>query len=599
MRLALRALPVFVLAALTAGLAFPRPQAEPRQYALLVGVNAYDNARFPALRFAVNDAAKFAALLKKHGYSVQLLTDETQRKPTRANIEAALGDLFGKYNRELKRTEPGKFAPGDSVLIGLAGHGVQYGPSAYFCPRDALLGLDQTGSLVALDRIYEALDNAPRGVKFLLVDACRNDATRGIRGGDPTAVLQPPTGVGVLLSCSAKEVAYEHESLDQGHGVFFYHVLKGLEGAARDGDEPVVTWDSLRSYVKKSVPRKVAELYGGDPGHQQHPNEMGNLSGIPPVLVKLQGGSGDSKVREVDYTYPWKGQTRYRRLLILDLGGGEKLELVRIPKGSFQMGSPDSDKDASGAERPQHEVELTQDFYLGKTEVTVGQFRRFVTTSGYRTEAETGDGAHGWDEEKGEWPKHKSFTWRYPGFKQDENHPVVCVSYWDAEQFCAWVEKQTGVKVGLPTEAQWEYACRGGTTTRYFTGNDPESLKGYANVADAALKRRYPHLSWTMVAFNDGEVFTAPVRSYNPNPFGLYDMIGNAYEWCADWYSGKAYTANKRSDPAGPSGGSSRVCRGGSWHSETPYCRASYRVGGEPAYRDAFLGLRVCRAPVR
>jgi hypothetical protein len=287
MRFLLRVLPVLVLTSLSAGLAFPRPRAEPRQYALLVGVNAYDNAKFPALRFAINDATKLAALLEKYGYAVQLLTDQTERKPTRANIEAALGELFGRYNRELKRTEPGKFAVGDTVLIGLAGHGVQYGDSAYFCPRDAIPGRDQTGSLVAVEDVYAALKNSPQGVKFLLVDACRNDATRGIRGGDPTAAIQPPTGVGVLLSCSAKEVAYEHESLDGGHGVFFYHVLKGLEGAARDADDPVVTWDGLRTYVKKRVPRKVAELYGGDPGHQQHPNEMGNLSGVPPVLVNL------------------------------------------------------------------------------------------------------------------------------------------------------------------------------------------------------------------------------------------------------------------------------------------------------------------------
>jgi formylglycine-generating enzyme required for sulfatase activity len=404
--------------------------------------------------------------------------------------------------------------------------------------------------------------------------------------------------VGVLLSCSAKEVAYEHESLDQGHGVFFYHVLKGLEGEARDADDPVVTWDGLRSYVKKGVPRKVAELYGGDPGHQQHPNEMGNLSGSPPVLVKLRGGSGTARVREGDYAYDWKGQTRRSRLLKLDLGGGEELELVRIPKGTFQMGSPVSDKDAIGAEKPQHEAELTQDFYLGKTEVTVGQFKRFVTVSGYRTEAEEGGGAYGWDEEKGEDRKDKAFNWRNPGFEQNDRHPVVCVSYRDAERFCAWVEEQTGVKVGLPTEAQFEYACRGGTSTRFFTGDDPESLKGYANIADAAAKRKFAH--WTRTAaFDDGAVFTAPVASYKPNPFGLYDITGNAYEWCADWYSEKTYTANKRTDPTGPAEGSFRVVRGGCWSAGAVYGRAAPRGWNEPDDRRFDMGFRVCRVPVR
>jgi formylglycine-generating enzyme required for sulfatase activity len=351
-------------------------------------------------------------------------------------------------------------------------------------------------------------------------------------------------------------------------------------------------------------------LYGGDPGHQQHPNEMGNLSGLPPVLVKLQGGSADAKVREEDYDYDWKGQTRHSRLLILDLGGDQKLELVRIRKGTFRMGSTKSDCDAlikqydlkAGAldgEQPQHDVELTQDFYLGKTEVTVGQFKRFITASSYRTEAEEGDGASGWDVNNGEYRKEKAFSWRNPGFAQDDRHPVVCVSYRDAERFCAWVEKQTGVKVGLPTEAQFEYACRGDTTTRCFTGDDPESLERYANLADAALKKKYPNWPWATVTFDDGAVFTAPVHSYKPNPFGLHDMTGNAWEWCADWYSDKMYTANKRTDPTGPSDGSVRVMRGGGWNDSAINGRAAARAGYWAADRGNGLGFRVCRVPVR
>src|SRR5262249_25679585 len=166
---------------------------------------------------------------------------------------------------------------------------------------------------------------------------------------------------------------------------------------------------------------------------------------------------------------PGDGQTESVDNFVLELGGGVKLELVLIKaKGkSFRMGSPNSDPNRSSPEQPQHEVAFTRDWYIGKFEVTVGQFKAFVADNpGYRTEAEkTGEGK----------------TWRDPDFKQGDDHPVVCVCWNDAQDFCKWLSKKPGGrKFRLPFEAEWEYSCRAGTTTRYYFGDDAKDLTDYA-----------------------------------------------------------------------------------------------------------------------
>ncbi len=160
------------------------------------------------------------------------------------------------------------------------------------------------------------------------------------------------------------------------------------------------------------------------------------------------------------------------------------IQLKLIPAGQFLMGSAPGDKDASDDEKPWHWVRITQPFYLGVTEVTRGQFRRFVDDAGYQTEAEKdGKGAYGWNEETKKFEQNPRFNWQSPGFEQTDDHPVVNVSWNDAQAFIAWLNRKDGQgKVyRLPTEAEWEYACRAGTKTRYFCGDDPEGLAAIGN----------------------------------------------------------------------------------------------------------------------
>jgi formylglycine-generating enzyme required for sulfatase activity len=275
---------------------------------------------------------------------------------------------------------------------------------------------------------------------------------------------------------------------------------------------------------------------------------------------------------------------------------GMKLQL--IPAGEFDMGSDATDLDAEIDEKvdgKKHPVRITRPFYLGTTEVTVGQFRRFVEKASYRTEAERdGEGGFGWDEAKGTFDQGPKYTWRSPGFPQEDDHPVVNVSWNDAVAFCDWLSKEEGQVYRLPTEAEWEYACRAGRTTRYWSGDDPESLATVGNVADGTAKEKYPGWKFSIQA-KDGHVFTASVGRFRPNTFGLYHMHGNVWEWCADWYNSDYYSRSPTADPLNLSPASARVIRGGSWRDDPRDSRSAYRLKYAPGDRLLDLGFRLAR----
>jgi formylglycine-generating enzyme required for sulfatase activity/serine/threonine protein kinase len=328
---------------------------------------------------------------------------------------------------------------------------------------------------------------------------------------------------------------------------------------------------------------------------------------VPPVADKTADSSrpdrNRKKVVETDYEYTWRGERRKTRQLIIDLGGNEHLELVRISNGSFQMGTTVRDVKSLARffslnvdeyidESPRHTVTITREFYLSKTHVSVGQFRRFVMATGYKTKAEEGAGAYGADDQ-GNWSKHKECTWQNPGFLQTDRYPVVCVNWNDAKNFLDWLRSEYGVAAFLPTEAQYEYANRAGTGTRYFTGDDVESLRGYANLADASLKRTKPNWLRPTIQLDDGYAFTSPVASYKPNPFGLYDMTGNAWVWCQDWYDASFYSNSPDGDPVQNTGQRIRVLRGGSWNDKPERCRSAVRGSHQPEESTTDHGIRI------
>jgi formylglycine-generating enzyme required for sulfatase activity len=285
------------------------------------------------------------------------------------------------------------------------------------------------------------------------------------------------------------------------------------------------------------------------------------------------------------------------------------MKLVLLPAGEFIMGSRQSREELvkmfakyesnpvwSGHEYPAHRVRITKPFFLGAHHVTVGQFRQFVTDAGYTSDAEKPGkkGSLGWDAAAGRHVFQAKCSWRNPGFEQTDEHPAVCLSWNDAVAFCEWLSRKEGKDYRLPSEAEWEYACRAGTTMQYWCGDDPEGLAQAANVADATAKAKLSSLKSTIIA-SDGYVFTSPVGRFRANPFGLYDMHGNAMQWCADWYDARYYGASPANDPNGPDSGTRRVLRGSSWISWPSSNRSAFRGGFAPDTRSDFTGFRVAR----
>ena len=272
------------------------------------------------------------------------------------------------------------------------------------------------------------------------------------------------------------------------------------------------------------------------------------------------------------------------------LTNGIGMKLVMIPAGEFLMGSPPSEELRMKDER-QHRVRITRSFYLSVHEVTVGQFRQFVDQTEYQTDLER-DGGRGYGMDTACWKPDPGApcSWRNPGFLQGDDHPVVNVSWNDAAAFCSWLSRKEAACYRLPTEAEWEYACRAGTTTCFFSGDSKDSLEGVANIRAGS-----PYPGPGFVSWSDGYRFTSPVGRFQKNPFGLYDMHGNVWEWCLDWYNPTYDSRLPAKDPKGSYSRGRRVARGGSFFYLVWTARCANRAAFRPDFSWPTIGFRVAR----
>jgi formylglycine-generating enzyme required for sulfatase activity len=255
-----------------------------------------------------------------------------------------------------------------------------------------------------------------------------------------------------------------------------------------------------------------------------------------------------------------------------------------VSPGEFMQGSAADDSEAQPFEMPQHSVSLSYPFAAGVYEVTVGQFRQFA--------ADTGAEIQGCSVYDGDWQQNNAVSWKNAIEGQTDSFPVSCVSWQDAKRFAAWLSARTHHIYRLPSASEWEYAARGGTTaSRPWT--DPSDACKYANVADQTAAQRYP--GWSVVACADKYAQSAPVGQFAPNALGLYDMLGNVFEWTedcwADTYAGAPTDGSARTD----ADCSQRELRGGSWFTQPDYVRVSYRDRFTPDYRSTSIGFRLIR----
>jgi sulfatase modifying factor 1 len=271
-------------------------------------------------------------------------------------------------------------------------------------------------------------------------------------------------------------------------------------------------------------------------------------------------------------------------------------ELVVVPAGTFTMGSAPGEggreqvyPGSRGHSQPQIVVNIGS-FALGRYEVTRGEFAAFVAETGHEMRTDCNIPAVGEWGIRGGW----EHGWRNPGFAQTDRHPAVCIRWTDAKAYADWLSRKTGKTYRLPSEAEWEFAARARSQTARPWGESASDACQHANVADATVNSAFPRTSETH-ACSDGFLHTAPVGSFKPNGFGLYDMIGNAAEWVEDCWNGTLAGMATNGAPRLSGDCQKRVDRGGSWYWGTPYALSSSRGWEDVTVHHSRIGFRVAR----
>ena len=499
---------------------------EPKRIALLVGVNEYDSSEFPKLSYAEKDAEALSTELERLGFKTMVMKGSAKRRwhATRANIVKQVGQLSEGLGKD------------DVLLVALLGHGVQADADAdggtpasdsFFCPVDAVP--QDPKKLISVRELVEQTLPARIGFRIVLVDAChRRGEAKDIAVGVQGKSMPLPANTCVFYGCRAGEESHEREELE--HGLFVHCLLDGLRGGVAKGP---VTWSGLQEHVVEMMgsARMAKHLPAG---HTQTPLALSTLDRL--VLA-------DSPA------------VAPKQIVSRTTG----MKFVFIPKGEYLRGSPDSDDMSELAdknEKPQHRVKISKDFYLGQHEVTQAEWKAVMETEPWKMD---------------------------PAAKEGSDYPAIHVSWSDAREFCEKLSKLDGELCRLPTEAEWELAARGGTTTRYSFGDDPAELDDYAWHSKNATAA--------------GEKHAHRVGQKKPSPFGLYDTMGNVWEWCEDLYGKKEYANYEGKlavDPAGPSGkAGSRVIRGGGFFNSQVFARMGYRGFMPVQTRGSGIGFRV------
>jgi formylglycine-generating enzyme required for sulfatase activity len=333
---------------------------------------------------------------------------------------------------------------------------------------------------------------------------------------------------------------------------------------------------------------ELARLYGGVAEQLEIPPET-KRTPIEPVMPPLEEKPKTTvgRIANPSYKWPFDGEEAKRRQQAagpvtrsIDLGDGVKMELVRVPAGSFVMGDPQGESD----EQPAAAVTIGKPFWMARCEVTNRQYACFDPAHESRFE------------HRGSW----IFSEDYLGYPLDApDQPVTRVSWNRAVEFCRWLSERTGLRFSLPTEGQWEYACRAGTATPFSHGGLDDGFSKSANFADATIRDlayrswgpKTPDLVPRDARFNDGSLVSAPVGSYRPNVWGLHDMHGNVAEWTRTAFSPYPYRDDDGRNA--PEAESQKVVRGGSWRDRPVRCRSSFRLGYAPYQRVFNVGFRV------
>ncbi|MDD2816579.1 MAG: SUMF1/EgtB/PvdO family nonheme iron enzyme [Thiotrichaceae bacterium] len=518
-------------------------ESQAARYALVMG-NA-DYRSMASLHNPAADAEDMATVLGNLKFQVTPLINASKRE-----MDETLGNFYEQVKQQNAAHE---------VIVYFSGHGLQHEGANHLIPIDA--SLKQRADIPYMTvNAQQILDNLHEinstGVNLLILDACRNVPTQLkslVKGGNEGLVGMKPSGSLVLYATTPGKTALGHG--EWRNSIYTHYLLEAL----RDRTKQSLSIFDVQTVVAAAVSKKTQQ--------QQFPWHEGTLTqafcflppcGVPQKdenllseMARLRAENALLKSEKERVVTPVTTEVEQVSSQPPTVNKPPKVsrqafepEMVLIPAGTFQMGSNDGDYNY---ETPVHAWKMNA-FYMSKYEVTVGQFKAFVQEMGYTGVNIDSYGCDG--------------LMKPQGFTPADNHPVSCVHWKDAEAYAAWLRKKTGKEYRLPTEAEWEYAARAGTTTKWYFGNDESRLGEYA---------------W--YGANSGNK-THVVGQKKPNNFGLYDMAGNVFEWTCSEYA--SYEDGK--DAKCATGKDSRLWRGGSWYSVANDCRSAHRGGDYHGY---------------
>ncbi|HEX2886380.1 SUMF1/EgtB/PvdO family nonheme iron enzyme [Vineibacter terrae] len=604
--LALAAMLVSVLLA-------PSPSHADRRVALVIGNGAYTQAA--PLTNPANDARAVAAALERLGFEVV------------SGFDVSNADL-----RKAVRSFADKLVGADVALFFYAGHGLQVAGENYLIPIDAAIRneADLDFNAVKMDLVSRQMDREAK-VKIIMLDACRDNPfqkelsrsmsrTRSATVKQGLAEISNTAGTLIAFATDPGSVALDG---DGQHSPFTAALLKHIETPGIEIGLMMrrVTKDVFEATGERQRPWTNASLTGelylkpGAPAAVSAPSDAALELAVWQTLDK---GGQAADYEEYLKKYPngqFAGVAR-RRLEALRTGADVKQradatarhqsrdcekcpELVHIPPGSFVMGAAPDEHAREGVpeelartELPQHKVTIAYAFSMGRNEVTRGEFAAFVEATG----RQMGNVCYGAASD-GRLGDIQGGSWRTPGFPQTDRDPVVCVTWADASAYVGWLSRETGKTYRLPTEAEWEYAARAGTTFARYWGDSPQGACRHGNFADLgiAAKFNWPRRPESIFMCDDGHAYTARVGTFAANAFGLHDMLGNVWEWTSDCWN-ETYAAAPATGAARTDGDCSRrVGRGSSWYNAPKYSRAASRSWFVAGNRFSFLGFRIAR----
>ena len=557
--------------------------------AFLVAADDYGDAA-TSLSCTKNDVEAFSARLVEIGFEARNVTTlktggSFRDYPTKENIER-------RFAAFVENLAPGDFV---ILYLSGHGVQPSDSKEAFFAPIDVDPS-DIYGSAVSINEMLDALEKSPATFRWAIVDACRNDPkapTRSIFTSKTTGarglveISDAPDSISLLQSCQPGRFSYEGgvgKARDVKNGFFTLSLLEALDQKNPKADangDGVLTFSEMFQYVSARTNKLAFDYYGktqkpklsgtiedfalladlntaeaqrrynaavaarkaGDyekaqeeinaaleltPDEETYQAEKATIMDVVRLRQKLleartskPNESGESK------DYDWNDARWQAGDCKVVAVAGAEYAFRYCPAGDFMMGSPESEPGRFPSETLR-KVTFNKGFWILETEITRAMYFSFVKATLYKTKSPGGS----WLSAEGDPIADAAFTWQNPGFPQNEKHPVTQVTAADATAFCEWLTREMSAPVRLPNEEEWEYACRAGATTAYSFGDETLGWQKYANFADASLKAIASEWPLTFQRDDDGFAYTAPVGSYAPNNWNIFDMHGNVREWC-------------------------------------------------------------------